>query len=385
MLTRTWPPRGQGGLAEAAGDLAGALARAGATVRVLTPGGEAPAPPTLTRDGVCVQALAGPEGRYSRAWWRASLAAYARLETMDVVLGVSAAANALAAGRRTPHPVFVFQAHGTSAGEVASKLRSRRPRALAGLPRNVYWGLARDRTYRRYDTVVAVGEAVRRQLAAWPTASLVADTPVALIRNGVDAQAFRFDPQARRSLRTALGLAEDAPLALFAGRLQADKGAHRALRALALALPSRPALTLVIAGDGPERGSLERLAVRLGLAARTRFTGPLPRAELKSWLSAADALIFPTCRAEGLPLVVLEALACGLPVLTTPLGAADAELACQRYAADDLEGFADALRAVRPGQPRTSRLASGFHLDRSARAYLALFETLLARTSARAA
>ena len=221
MLSRTLPGHGPGGLGASAWDLAQALAEAGARVRVMAPRGAA----ASNNANLDVQLLPAPPGRYARAWWRESVRGFnAEAQGADVVLGVSAAANALAARRRGGRPAFVFQAHGTSAGELASRLRSPRPRALAGAVRQLYWGLARDRAYRDYDAVVAVGEAVRRQLSAWPTSQLVGRTPVHLVANGVDARAFRFDPQARGRLRASLGLADDTPLVLFAGRLQADKG-----------------------------------------------------------------------------------------------------------------------------------------------------------------
>ena len=361
MLSRTVPPQGRGGLAAAAADLAGAMAQAGAEVRMLTP---ALAPPPCI-DGVSMEAVVALPDRYSPAWWKGSVQAFERMGAgrFDVVLGVSAAANALAARRRAGGPLFVFQAHGTSAGEVASKLRSRRSaRAVAGAVRNLYWGLARDRAYRDYDAVVAVGEAVRRQLGAWPTRALVGQTPVWLIRNGVAAVAFRFDPQARRRLRGRLGLAEGAPLALFAGRLQADKGPFTALEAFARARRRTPGLALAIVGGGPEQARLRRQVAGLELGGQVHLSGHVPRAELADWLNAADALIFPTRRAEGLPLVVLEALACGLPVLTTPQGAGDPELPCARFAAHDVDGFAEALGGLSTGPgprlPPAARLPS---------------------------
>ena len=384
MLTRTLPPDGKGGLAAAGADLAGALARAGAEVRIMTPGGRWTSPPA----GVIVQALDAPADCYSRAWWRESVRAYDRSgRGVDVVLGVSAAANALAAQRQasgstspgamSSGPVFVFQAHGTSAGEIASKLGGPRPRAAAGAVRSLYWGLVRDRAYRDYDAVVAVGEAVRRQLNAWPTRRLVGDTPVHLIRNGVDPAAFRFDPQAREHLRARLALPDHAPLALFAGRLQADKGPLEALDAFHLALPRRPGLRLAFVGDGPEHARLERRIAGFGLQASVQVTGHAPREDLAAWFSAADALIFPTRRAEGLPLVVLEALAAGLPVLTTPQGAPDPELTCDRLPAGHVDRFAAALTRLSTDRPRGSRLPEAFHLDHSARRYLDLFERLL--------
>ena len=380
MLTRTLSPQGRGGLAAAGADLAGALARAGAEVRIVTPRAASASLP----DGLTVQALGTPTGRYSRAWWRESVRAYDRIGPggIDVVLGVSAAANALAARPRSSAcasagPVFVFQAHGTSAGEIASKLGAPRLRALAGVGRSLYWGLARDRAYRDYDAVVAVGEAVRRQLTAWPTRVLVGETPVHLIRNGVDPATFRFDLQARQRLRARLDLSDGAPLALFAGRLQADKGPLIALEAVRVALQRRPDLRLVFVGDGPERARLERRIAVLGLQARVDVFGQRPREELAGWFSAADGLVFPTRRAEGLPLVVLEALASGLPVLTTPQGAADPELTCERLPAGDVAAFAAGLARLSTDQPRRSRLPQAFRLDSSATCYLGLFERLL--------
>ncbi len=375
MLTRTLPPDGRGGLAAAAADLAGALTRAGAKVRILAPGGARLARPA----GLDVETVDAPVGRYSRAWWTGSAQSYESMaaERPDVVLGVSAAANALAASSRPGGALFVFQAHGTSAGEVVSKLRSGRPRAVAGAVRNLYWGLARDRAYRNYDAVVAVGEAVRRQLTAWPTRGLVDGTPVHLIRNGVETAAIRFDPPARVRLRAELRLPDDSPLAVFAGRLQADKGPQRAVEALAMALRQRPDLRLVVLGDGPERVRLRGRIAALGLETRVHLAGHVPRSEVTGWFSAADALIFPSRRVEGLPLVVLEALACGLPVLTTPQAACDPELPCRRLGAGALGGFADALSRLSTGQPRISRLPAAFHLDHSAQAYLALFDRLL--------
>ena len=391
MLTRTLPPDGKGGLAAAGADLAGALVRAGAEVRIVTPG-ESPA---SWPAGLAVQALVAPAGRYSRAWWRESARTYDRSgRGVDVVLGVSAAANALAARRRSsgiisprsisPGPAFVFQAHGTAAGEIVSKLGAPRPRAVAGALRNAYWGLVRDRAYQDYDAVVAVGEAVRRQLSAWPTCRLVGDTPVHLIRNGVDPALFRFDPQARRRLRARLALPDSAPLALFASRLQADKGSLEALEAFHLALPQRPDLRLAFVGDGPEHARLERRIARLGLHESVHVAGHAPREDLAAWFSAADGLIFPTRRAEGLPLVVLEALAAGLPVLTTPQGAADPELPCDRLPAGHVDRFAAALTRLSTDLPRGSRLPEAFHLDHSARRYLDLFERLLSTRARRA-
>ncbi len=101
---------------------------------------------------------------------------------------------------------------------------------------------------------------------------------------------------------------------LFVGRLVAAKGLFTLLEALARA--GRPDLRLTLIGDGPERAALEAEARRLGLAAR--FLGYRGQSEVAEAMRAADALVLPSF-AEGLPVVLMEAGASGLPVIATRL------------------------------------------------------------------
>ena len=225
--------------------------------------------------------------------------------------------------------------------------------------------------------VTAVGAAVAAQLQAFPASSLLGGTPVRLIPNGIDAALFAFDGEARARVRSRLGVA-DAPLLLFAGRLQADKGVSEAVEVFHRVRALRPGARLAILGDGPERARLSAQVRELGLSRGVTIAAALPRMALAPWFSAADALILPTRRTEGLPLVVLEALASGLPVVTTPAGAADPELPCLRFKPGDLAGMADAVLAVQiAGRERRSRLPGRFTRRASAEAHLALFEELL--------
>jgi glycosyltransferase involved in cell wall biosynthesis len=101
----------------------------------------------------------------------------------------------------------------------------------------------------------------------------------------------------------------------FAGRLTTQKALHVALDALARV----DGVTLTVAGDGDERGRLERLAHELGLDARVRFVGPLPRARILDLFRAADASLLSSSW-ENFPHAVIEALAVGTPVLATSTG-----------------------------------------------------------------
>ena len=130
------------------------------------------------------------------------------------------------------------------------------------------------------------------------------------LRNGVDLE--RFVPESRVAARERLKLDAEGPYLLSVGHLIERKGHHVAIEAL----PSIPGLKLLIAGGGPEQGALRALAERLKVSDRVHWVGVVPQTELKWWYSAADALALCSSR-EGWANVLLEAMACGTPVIAT--------------------------------------------------------------------
>ncbi len=117
----------------------------------------------------------------------------------------------------------------------------------------------------------------------------------------------------RAELRAELGL--DGAVLAFAGRLGPQKALGVALQAVAAV----PGVTLAIAGDGPDRGQLERSARELGLADRARFLGSVPREDVLRLFRAADASVLSSAW-ENFPHTVVEALAVGCPVIATAVG-----------------------------------------------------------------
>lgn len=103
---------------------------------------------------------------------------------------------------------------------------------------------------------------------------------------------------------------------VFVGRLAAVKGVPVLLRALVIAHQSQPDLRLTLIGDGPERGAIAAEATALGLADHVTFTGYLAEDGVARVLQSADALVLPSF-AEGVPVVLMEAMASGLPVIAT--------------------------------------------------------------------
>ena len=156
--------------------------------------------------------------------------------------------------------------------------------------------------------VITVSDALKRALIALG----VDPARVETLRNGVDTDFFSPVPQ--QEARRELGFPE-GPLVASVGNLVAEKGHDLVLDAAARI----PGLRAVIVGAGPLRTALEAQARALGIADRTTFLGNMPQDCLRSVYSAADVLALGS-RREGWPNVLLEAMACGTPVVATDVG-----------------------------------------------------------------
>jgi teichuronic acid biosynthesis glycosyltransferase TuaC len=131
------------------------------------------------------------------------------------------------------------------------------------------------------------------------------------LRNGVDLELFR--PVEREASRQPPGM--DGLSLLSVGHLVENKGHHHVISALA----ELPGVSLMIAGSGPERKKLEALTRTTGVAERVTFLGAVPQEALREYYGAADALVLASSR-EGWANVLLEAMACGTPVLASDVG-----------------------------------------------------------------
>lgn len=122
------------------------------------------------------------------------------------------------------------------------------------------------------------------------------------------------------SLRGRLGLPRDARVLLAVGRLSAEKGHADLIEAMALLRASHPAnVRLIVVGDGPERRPLERRCAALNLSDSVTFTGQ--QADLAPYYGIADLFVLPS-HSEGSPNALLEAMAAGLPIVSTGVGGA---------------------------------------------------------------
>ena len=197
------------------------------------------------------------------------------------------------------------------------------------------------------------------------------------LRNGVDLE--RFTPEPRELARQRLGLQTQGPYLLSVGHLIERKGHHIAIEAL-VALPG---VTLLIAGSGPEERALKSLASRLGVSDRVHWAGVVPQTELKWWYSAADVLTLCSSR-EGWANVLLEAMACGTPVIATDIwGTSEVvstEAAGRLMARRDARALADAwhdLMSAMPARAATRQYAEGFSWNATTQGQLQLFESVV--------
>lgn len=136
---------------------------------------------------------------------------------------------------------------------------------------------------------------------------------------GVDTENFRpMEPDAQMARRW--GVDPNSRVIASAVRLVAFKGLDVGLKAIAQARESLPGLRYLIAGDGPEREKLVRLAGELQLNEIVTFTGPLPHHELPAFYSLAQVGLFPSKEKEALGIAVGEAMACGLAPVISEVG-----------------------------------------------------------------
>lgn len=186
------------------------------------------------------------------------------------------------------------------------------------------------------DGMLAVSQAMKADMAG---IGIPAER-ICVHNTGVDLA--RFAPVVRVSGKAAFGVT--GPLVVSLGALIPRKGHDIVVRAVA----GVPGVSLLIAGEGPQRSQLEAEIAALGVGDRVRLLGSIPHGDLPALLGAADVMALASS-SEGLANAWVEALACGTPIVITDAGGA-AEVvqntATGRIIARESDAFADAIRAL---------------------------------------
>jgi teichuronic acid biosynthesis glycosyltransferase TuaC len=228
------------------------------------------------------------------------------------------------------------------------------------------------RAARRSDRVLAVSQSVSDHLVRLG----VDPGRIGIARNGVDLERFRPITQALKPPELR---------AVIVGRLTANKGTLHALDAVAGARACGRDVRLTVVGDGPLESQLRRRALRGDLAGAVRFAGRVP--DVEQWLARADVALRPSYT-EGLPLAVIESLACGTPVICSNVPGTLEVISHNRNGVVTPIGDTLALTAAlirlhddRSTLERMSKAAvltaASFSWSASAEAHLAAFEAVM--------
>jgi len=284
--------------------------------------------------------------------------------------------------QQEPDLLQTFLFHANLVGRLAARRAGVR-RVVSGIrvaERHCRWHLWADRfTEGMVDRYVCVSDAVARfsaDRARLPAGKLV------VIPNGIDADRYPASPSA--DLKPC-GIRAGRRVVTYVGRLDRQKGVRWLVRTARRWLDRLPDCDLLLVGKGPDRPALERLCAQHGISDRVRFAGWRP--DVPEILAASDLLVLPSLW-EGMPNVVLEAMASRLPVLATDVegvrellgGGADA----QTVPYGDTQALVDKMVTLMTYRSSASALGAGnrlrvqdeFTLERMVTAYQDLWESL---------
>lgn len=216
------------------------------------------------------------------------------------------------------------------------------------------------------------------------------DEKLVWMPNPVDTEGFSPVAEVERTrLRAEHGLPRDAFVIVYTGRLAPEKCLHLLVEAFSIVLRQRPQSFLVLVGDGPMRGALERLSRELACQGNTRFTGSVEPSQVPQWLRMADvfALVSPS---EGFPCALVEAMSVGLASVVSDIPANQQLVQSGKHGllppAGDVPATAEAL--LRLFDDHELRLRMGEHARLSVKEryaterVLELYENLLSEVSA---
>lgn len=211
------------------------------------------------------------------------------------------------------------------------------------------------RILKYFDRVIMVSDTMRSVIKRYR----VPDEKLIWIRNAIDCEFFRRDPERRLEFRRSQGIPADAVVIGAVGRLNAEKDYPTFLRTAQLMLSENRDLWFTIAGGGPLEDELKRLAFTMGLADRFKFLGHFQ--DVRKLYDALDVYVLSSTR-EGLPNTVLEAMAMEVPIVATDIDGVGEAVVHDRDALlvppQDPKRLAEAVRTILSDDALRQRLRS---------------------------
>jgi glycosyltransferase involved in cell wall biosynthesis len=166
------------------------------------------------------------------------------------------------------------------------------------------------------DKIIAVSNATKNYVL-----SLGADPEkIKVLHNGVDLNRFKPKTGIKEDTRKKLGIPKDATVVLTVRRLVYKNGIDTLIESAEIAIKKNPTVIFLVVGTGPDFNEVKTRIKQMGIEKNFRLTGFVSDEDLPFYYNAADFFVLPSKSGEGLPLVALEAMACGLPVIATNVG-----------------------------------------------------------------
>lgn len=166
------------------------------------------------------------------------------------------------------------------------------------------------------DRIITVSNATKNYVL-----SLTANSAkITVIHNGVDVDRFKPSPDTRSIVRKKFDITNNAIIALTVRRLVYKNGIDTLIDSARIALQQNPNLTFLVVGTGPDHETIQERIQQLGISNRFLLAGFVSDSDLPAYYNAADLFVLPSKSGEGLPLVTLEAMSSGLPVIATDVG-----------------------------------------------------------------
>ncbi len=343
LVANTLPPADISGVGEQVLQLAAGLRARGHDVEVLGRGESGARGPKVLFPIAVVPAFLRR--------WRRFRPHVVQVHESDGALAALAAAVVGAAGR--PRPLLVALLQVSYVEEIRAVRALRAGERVVGRP---------GRVERRFKWLKAPLQVVLGCLTAWLADLVLTPSRATAAEVGRDygVDAIEVLPNVTGGLAVEPAAAGDQPPGyfLFVGRLRIRKGVEVLLQALSEISDGAGGPELLIAGDGEHGPYLEQLAARLALGPRARFLGRRSAAEVRGLLAGARALVVPSIY-EGMPLVILEAMAAGVPVIASgvsgiPEVVADGETGWL-VPPEDADSLARALGAARTDPDEAAR------------------------------
>lgn len=262
-------------------------------------------------------------GKYSNKYWKKSLDKFLELNkryNFDIIFSESAGALSIVKYKVTDElkvPI-IFRMAGTALRDAFSQFKLLTLRSLAASVKDLFCHFRDKKWFRYVEGFIACSNEIKENMVRYLN---IPENKISVIYNGVDTvKFFPYPINRKRDLRSKYNIGSDDLVILTVGRLKREKGIHFLIFAVSEILKNFKNIKLLIVGDGHYKTNLMKLVSKLKLEKIVQFLNFIPNERLPEIYNISDIFVFPSVAKEGFPFVIIEAMACKLPVIASKVG-----------------------------------------------------------------